>query len=220
MELKSPLFIDRYKQAVTYVKNGLKYLYHLVGSCVHKPYGTFLLGFSFYLEAVCFLPADPILIVYCLERRSRAFYYALIATVSSVLGGITSYLIGVYLWEHFGTCIINHAYITRFISPAQFAYLSDGYKQNGFIAILLAGITPFFPYKAITLSAGFCKVPLLLFTLCSLLVRGIRFFSYATAIFYLGPRFKELSPKMITGISIILGLLILLIWLLTKFLFV
>jgi len=214
MEYKTTL-----TQYITYTtsrtKHYAKKFYATLGSCVHKPYGTALLGLLFYIEAICFLPVDPILFVYCIEQKKRALWYAAIATAASVLGGITSYLIGTYLWNSIGTQIICHPFINYFISADQFLNIANRYQQYGFLTILIIGMTPF-PYKAITLSAGFCSVPFIPFVLCSCLVRGIRFFGYAITILWVSKNFKQFSKRSIVGIlAIILGITTS-IWLIIK----
>jgi len=215
MELRSQA-LGRIKDISSYAKNSIKHAYNILGSMVHKPYGTAILAFFFYLESACFLPAEPILFVYCIERRNRALWYAFVATIASVLGGITSYLIGKYLWCHFGAQIIHHPYITCVMSPSQFHGMAQSYKRWGFFTILLAGLTPLFPYKVITLSSGFCNVSLFVFVFCSLLVRSIRFFGYATAIIYFGPRFKEFSRKAVVLLSIGICCIISFLWFIAR----
>ena len=50
--------------------NVIKRLYLWMGSRVYSPYGEPLLFLMVFLDAVCFIPADPMLIAYCLDVAS------------------------------------------------------------------------------------------------------------------------------------------------------
>jgi membrane protein YqaA with SNARE-associated domain len=64
------------------------------------------------------------------------------------------------------------------ISQNSFNNAIAKYKLYQNWAVLVAGFTPL-PYKAITLSAGFCRLPIVPFIICSLIARGARFFLIA-----------------------------------------
>lgn len=164
--------------------------YRRMGACVHKPYADYLLGFLFYLEAIFFLPTDPILILYCVEQPRRSMSYATIATVGSVFGGITSYALGALLWHQMGPAIIHCSLVKCIISPENFAYLAEQYRHHEWAAILIAGFTPI-PYKAATLTAGFCKLSFMPFVICSAVARGARFFLLAGIIQCFGVHIKN-----------------------------
>ncbi len=172
------------------VTKHIKKFYDWMASCVYSPYADITLGFLFFLEAIFFLPTDPMLIMYCINRREKAFRYATIATISSVLGGITSYFIGAMLWDVAGEQIIHNKIVNYVLSPATFTHLSQQFRQHGWLAILVAGFTPV-PYKAATLTAGFCKISLIPFILCSIVARGARFYLLAAAIKILGVRIQQ-----------------------------
>ncbi len=161
-----------------------------MGTQVHSPYATFILGFLFFLEAIFFLPTDPMLILYCIHRQNKALYYATIATISSVLGGITAYAIGSFLWDIAGDQIIHNPLVNFIVSPSMFAYLTEQYRQHEWLAILAAGFTPI-PYKAATLTAGFCKLSFAPFVICSIIARGARFYLLAIIIYIFGEQIKK-----------------------------
>jgi len=156
----------------------LKRLYAWTGSYVYSKYAELVLGILFYIEAIIMLPTDPMLVVYCAKRKDKAMRYAAIATIASALGGLTTYALGYYLWVHAGEQIIHHPFITFFIKPETSKQLCTLYKQNEWTTLLIAGIPPI-PFKAATLTAGFCQISLLPFIVCCCIVRGIRFFLMA-----------------------------------------
>src|SRR3989344_4688086 len=101
---------------LTRLNTWIKKPYEWMGASIHSPYADYILCFLFYLEAIFFLPTDPILIIFCLERRDRALIYATIATIGSVLGGITSYALGAALWHYCGDQIIHNNLVNYIIT--------------------------------------------------------------------------------------------------------
>ena len=180
----------------------IKRFYDWMASCVYSPYADITLGFLFFLEAIFFLPTDPMLIMYCINRKEKALRYATIATVASVIGGITSYLIGAMLWNIAGEQIIHNKIVNYVLSPATFTHLSQQYRQHEWLAILIAGFTPV-PYKAATLTAGFCRISLIPFVLCSIIARGSRFYLLAVIAKILGVHIQQSINRYF---NIIIGL--------------
>lgn len=186
----------------TYIKK----LYEWLGKQVYSPYADILLGCMFYVEAIFFLPTDPILVLYCLERRDRAFWYALIATIGSVLGGITSYALGYYIWHVAGESIIHYPLLNRLVKPESFLYLCACYRNYQSLALLVAGFTPI-PFKAVTFTAGFCQLSLLPFIFYSFIVRGVRFFLVAAVISKWGAQMKQFIDQYFK-VLVALGILV------------
>lgn len=168
----------------------IKKLYDWMGSRVYSPYANFALGFLFFLEAIFFLPTDPMLILYCINRQNKALYFATIATISSVFGGITAYILGSFLWNMAGEQIIHNRIINYVLTPSMFSYLSEQYQKHEWWAILAAGFTPI-PYKAATLTAGFCNISFMPFVICSIIARGARFYLLALIIILFGSHIRK-----------------------------
>ena len=149
-----------------YTKKLYSWLIHL---CDHQHFDI-LLAILFFCEAIFFpIPIDPLLVLACLKNKTRFLYYGMLATVSSVLGGITAYFIGVYLWDTIGIRLIS-----LISTPKNFDLACHKLEIYESWAVLIAGFTPF-PYKAITLTTGFCRAPLGPFIIFSLISRGARF---------------------------------------------
>jgi len=194
----------------------IKQFYARLASYVYSPYAESMLGLLFFLEAIFFLPTDPMLIMFCINRQNNAFRYATIATIASVIGGITSYLLGFLLWNITGEQIIHNKLINYILTPSTFAYLAEQYRQHEWLAILIAGFTPI-PYKAATLTAGFCKLSIIPFIFCSFIARGSRFYLLAIIIKFAG---IHIQKSINHYFNIIIGLttlaIIFSLWLLTK----
>ena len=164
--------------------NHIKKLYNWMGQKTYSKNATAWLSALFFVEAIFFLPVDPILMLFCINRPNKSLFYAAIATVSSVAGGVAGYLIGYFLWSSLGLKLV-----TWIISESVFWGAVKKYELYQNLTVLIAGFTPL-PYKAITLSAGFCRLPLIPFISYSLISRGARFFLVAGLLRFYGERIK------------------------------
>lgn len=186
--------------------------YKWMESKVHSKYAAFVLALFFFIEALCFFPADPLLVVYCIERPNRSLFYVIVATIGSTLGGIVMYCIGAWLWHYAGEQIINSWLVTKIMSPSTFMYLCSQYKARESWAILVAGCMPI-PFKAITFTAGFCHLSLVPFIICSAIIRGARFAILAILAIVWGPQIKTIINRHLNAIAFgIVLILALLIW--------
>ncbi len=193
----------------------IKKLYDWMGTRVYSPYANLILGFLFFIEAIFFLPTDPMLILYCIHRQKHSLRYAAIATIGSVLGGITSYWLGSMLWDIAGDQIIHNHIVNFVVTPSLFSRLAEQYRHHEWWSILAAGFTPL-PYKAATLTAGFCKLSFLPFVICSIISRGARFYLLATIILIFGEQIKNSIDRYFNIIITITTLAIIFsIWWLT-----
>ncbi|KKQ49274.1 MAG: DedA family protein [candidate division TM6 bacterium GW2011_GWF2_38_10] len=147
-----------------------------MGRKVHSPYAVWWLAALFFIESSFFI--IPV------ENNKRSFYYARIATIASVIGGLFGYFIGAVLWQLVGPFMLKWI-----ISKPTFYALSAKYKMYQGWAVLIAGFTPV-PYKAVTISAGFCSLPLIPFIFYSTIARGARFFLVAGLIRVFGENAK------------------------------
>jgi len=180
-----------------YMQAHARRLYSWAGSLVYTSHAHIALGCLFYIEAIIFCPAEPILILYCLERRENSYWYASIATIASVFGGITSYCLGYFLWSTMGNQIIHNSLLNYLISPQTFTYACQQFKAHEAWSLLALGFTPI-PFKAATLSAGFCKLSLIPFLIATLIARGARFFGCAYVVKRWGQQVKEYIDRYLT----------------------
>ena len=181
----------------------IRKLYDWMGQQVYNPHGIWMLGLFFFIEAVFFFPADPLLILFCVEQRKRALFYATVATIASVLGGIAGYYIGMYVWQAIGQKLV-----TLVSSPETFHNLCLNYQKHETWAVLVAGFTPI-PYKLVTLTAGFCRLALLPFIACSFIARGARFYLVALLIYYFGASIKDGIDRYFNYLVLLFGILVL-----------
>ena len=87
----------------------------IMGLAGHPRAPQILFWVSFVESSVFPIPPDVMLIPMILARRAKAWAYATIATMGSVLGGLAGYAIGYFLFEYVGQPILNfYGYANRF----------------------------------------------------------------------------------------------------------
>lgn len=178
-------------------------LYGFISQTSRSSYSSAVLAFLFFIEAIFLFPVDPLLIVFCAENRDRALWYGTIATISSVVGGVTAYYLGMVLWDSVGISLIKN-----FSSMTTFEIACSKYQLYEHWAVLIAGFTPF-PYKVVTISAGFCRLPISTFIICSLVSRGARFMLIAGIIKVYGDKIAPQIERYFNYLVILFTILIL-----------
>ena len=145
-------------------------------------FATPILGFVSFIESSVFpVPPDALLIPMCLAKPQKWFFYALVTTITSVLGGLLGYAIGYYLFTEIGAPALDA------LGKLHLMEVFRGYyDEYGSLIVFGAGLTPF-PYKVITIASGSLELSLAVFTIASILARGIRFFLVAFLVAYFGP---------------------------------
>jgi len=147
------------------------------------------------------IPPDVMLAPMVLARRDKAFVYAGICTIASVLGGLAGYAIGVFL-EPVGQFILN-----LFGHPEGREEFQRWFDDWGLWVILIKGATPI-PYKLVTITAGFARFDLFTFVWASILTRGFRFFAVAAILKYFGPAMLEEFERRLNLYSVLLLILL------------
>lgn len=173
--------------------------YAWAGAKIRSPLAPLWLFLFFFAEIILFIPLDPLLMMYCIENPRRRFYYAIIATFSSLMAALVGYFIGLYLWDLLSPYILDHLISTSF-----FHKLELHYEKYESLAVGVGSLLPF-PLKAITLSAGACKLPVALFLLAVFTGRLIRFFSVSQLMQHFGPRVKVFMEKYLSKAAIAVG---------------
>jgi len=148
------------------------------------------------------IPPDIMLIPMVLAKRSKAFAYAFIASISSVLGGVLGYAIGYFLYETIGKPLLGfYGYDEKFMTFAA------QYNEWGAWIVLMAGLTPF-PYKVITIASGVTGLAFPIFMVASIAARSIRFFAVSTLLYWFGPRIRLFIEKYFGLVAITFFLLL------------
>jgi len=167
-----------------------------------SPSAKWVLAFVAFTESIIVpLPPDLLLIPMALTQRKKAFYFATICSVTSVLGGVVGYFIGYHFMTYLGMPIVRFYHLS-----AEYVRIQDLYEMYNAWAVAVAGLTPI-PYKLCTLSAGAFKVNFATFFIASVLSRSLRFFAIAGCIYVFGERARYFLEKRFD--LILLGALLL-----------
>ena len=152
----------------------LRRIYDWCVDAADKPYAVWILGGVAFAESSFFpVPPDIMLLPMSLAQPKRAWLYASVCTVASVLGGMLGYAIGALLYDSVGHWLINLYGLGDKVEAFRASY-----AEWGALIILLKGLTPI-PYKLVTITSGFAGYNIWLFILFSIITRGGRFFMAA-----------------------------------------
>ena len=169
-----------------------------------KPLADKVLGFISMIESIIFpLPVDPFLAGLTLAVPKKAFRFALICTIGSVIGGVIGWFLGYLI----GPSIENLFLYFPWFTEEKFNAVKFAYKENGMLIIFLGAFTPL-PYKIITITSGIAEVNIIAFVLMSILGRGIRFFIVAYLVKFFGKPALLFLQKHLLISSSILGIAI------------
>ena len=172
-------------------------LYARVKMLAQSRYAEASLAAIAFAESSFFpVPPDALLAPMALAHPRRAWRFALVATIASVLGGALGYAIGAALYDTLGQWLVNlYGY-----GPKMEA-LKQTYAQWGWLVILVKGVTPI-PYKLVTITSGLLGYNFPLFVALSVLTRGTRFFLVAGAVRWFG---EPLRAAMERNFAAVLG---------------
>ena len=157
---------------------------------------------AFVESSVFPIPPDALLIPMGMARRPRIWWYATVATVASVAGGILGYLIGYFLYDTVGQAILAF-----YGMEEKFAAFTRWYNDNGAAIVLFAGVTPF-PYKVITIASGVTGLDPVVFMAASAVARGLRFYLLAALLWWFGEAAKRILERYLGWITLAFGILL------------
>lgn len=180
-------------------------LYDWVLSLAHHKHGTWALFLLSFAESSFFpVPPDVLQIALTLEKRERAWYFATVSTIASVLGGLLGYLIGWGFWE--ATQDLFYRYVPGF-TPQVYDKVHGLYEQWNFWIVFAAAFTPI-PYKVFTIAGGVFGVFLPMFVVASFVGRGARFFIVAALLWKFGPPVKGFIDRWFNLLCIVFTVLV------------
>lgn len=167
----------------------------------HAPY--YLAGLSFAESSFFPVPPDVMLAPMALGKPHRAWHFALLTTIASVVGGMVGYLIGMFAFELIEPLLHSAGYWEKYLQTRAW------FAEWGVWVIFVAGFSPI-PYKVFTITAGVVSMTFLPFVLASAIGRGARFFMVAGLMKWGGPRMEQTMREYIDrlGWLVILALIV------------
>lgn len=179
----------------------------------HRYAPTALFGVSFAESSFFPLPPDLMLVPMVLAERLKAWRFALITTIGSVLGGLLGYYIGAALFDTIGKPIVELYGLTD-----KMDVFFENYKTYGAIIVFVAGFTPI-PYKVFTIASGVAGLSLPIFIGASIISRGARFFIVAGLLYFFGETIRAFIEKYLGILTILFTLLLVAGFFAIKYLF-
>jgi len=172
-------------------------LYLRILSWAESKYAIYYLSVVSTLEA-CVLPYPPpdvLLAPMSLKAPHKAYYFAFITTIFSVIGGLVGYFLGEILLQF----LLGY----DLVSAENIKTVEGFFEKYGFWVVGVAAFSPI-PYKLATISAGTMGMALLPFILISFIARGARYFLVASLVKAYGDKCDRWLQKYIDRLGYIL----------------
>jgi membrane protein YqaA with SNARE-associated domain len=155
---------------------------------------------AFVESSVFLVPADVLFLPMALARPERAYRYAFVATLFSVLGGIAGYFLGYFAYEAVAKPVLQ--FYGKF---EQFeAMRACASEQTLLVLLTTSGLAHLPPIKIVTILAGVAQISFGFFVLSCVIARGARFFALAWALRRWGEPIKgfiETRLGLIAGLA-------------------
>ena len=176
----------------------IRWMYDCVMRLSRTQWAVWVLILVSFLGATVFpLPAEVIMIPMILARPNKAFIISTIALVATVLGGLSGYYVGAVLFDTVGVRIL-----ALFNYAETFGRFAELYHEWGSMIVFIGGFSPF-PYKVITIASGFVKMDVLVFTLASIVARGLRYYLIAWLLWKYGDEARKYIERHLGKITVI-----------------
>jgi membrane protein YqaA with SNARE-associated domain len=170
-------------------------LYDRVIGWSRHPHAERYLGALSFAESSFFpIPPDVMLAPMCVADRRRAWRYATVTTVTSLLGGIAGYALGYFVFE------LVEPWLHRMGYWEGYLFVREWFAQYGVWAVFVAGFSPI-PYKIFTVAAGATVLNFPGFVIASFVGRGARFFLVAGLIVAGGERMETMLRTYVERIG-------------------
>ena len=167
----------------------LRRLYDWVFALARSKHATPALAVVSFVESSVFpVPPDVMLAPMILARPNRAYFYAGVCTLASVLGGILGYIIGYWLGD------LGEALLRLLGHAGGRVEFQHWFDRWGLWVILIKGLTPI-PYKLVTIASGLAHFNFAVFVAASVATRGARFFLEAFVLKRWGPAMLQVVEK-------------------------
>ena len=192
----------------------LRGLYDWTLSLAARKSAEWWLAFIAFVESSIFLvPADVLYLPMTLARPERAYRYALVATVASVLGGIAGWFIGHYAYEAIAVPVLQF-----YGKYDEFEALRTS-SGIGFIILMLitSGAAHLPPIKVVTILSGVIGVSLPLFIGLAIVARGGRFLLLAWLLRRYGEQIRDFIEKRLGMIAGAAAAALILLYIVVKY---
>lgn len=174
----------------------------------------YLCALSFFEAFIFPIMPEVMLAPMMLGKRHKAFFYANMSLLFSLLGSVVGYALGHWAYESVKPLLSMHMQevITTWVTNLRVDMNQHWLTMLG--ALMLAALQPVIPMKFVTWAAGIVGVPILPFLACMAVGRGKRVWLLALLIRLFGERAERILHKNIEwiGRGALVLLVVLLAW--------
>lgn len=179
----------------------LRRLYDWTLSLAARPSAEIWLAVIAFVESSIFLvPADVLFLPMALARPERAWRYAFVATVASVLGGIAGWFLGYYAFEAIAKPVLEF-----YGKLDAFEALRTSVDYSTVLLLLVtSGLAHLPPIKVVTILSGVAHINIWLFIVSAIVARGARFYLIAALLRRYGEPIRDFIEKrlgLIAGVA-------------------
>ncbi len=195
----------------------LRRLYDWTLSLAARKSAEYWLAFIAFIESSVFLvPADVLFLPMAIARPDKAYRYALVATVASVLGGIAGWMLGHYAYESLAKPVLE---FYGKLDDFEALIPTDG-SATGFILLMLltSGLSHLPPIKVVTILAGVISFPLGWFIVSAIIARGARFLFLAWLLRRYGEPIRHFVEERLGMLAAAAAAVLILLYLLVRYL--
>ncbi|MFN0194721.1 MAG: YqaA family protein [Aestuariivirga sp.] len=146
---------------------------------------------AFIESSVFLVPADVLYLPMALARPDRAYRYAIVATVASVLGGIAGYFLGYLAFDAIAKPVLE--FYGKLDSFEQLKQCTG--EDTLMLLLVTSGLSHLPPIKVVTILAGVAQVSFAFFVISCIVARGARFLALAWALRRYGEPIREFIEK-------------------------
>jgi membrane protein YqaA with SNARE-associated domain len=193
----------------------LRRLYDWTMSLAARPAAEGWLALIAFIESsIFFIPADILFLPMTLSRPDRAWRYAFVATVASVLGGIAGWYLGYFAFEAVARPILE-----LYGKLDAFEAMRDSADASTILLLLVtSGLAHLPPIKVVTILSGAMHVDIWLFIVSAILARGARFYFLAWLLRRYGEPIRHFIEKRLGMIAGVAAAAVILLYILFRYL--
>lgn len=194
----------------------LRRLYDWTLSLAARKSAEYWLAFIAFVESSVFLvPADVLYLPMAIARPEKAYRYAIVATIFSVLGGIAGWFLGHYAYEAVAKPVLE---FYGKLDDFEALRLSSG---TGLILLMLitSGLSHLPPIKVVTILSGVIGFPLHWFILSAIVARGARFIALAWLLRRYGEPIRHFVEKRLGMLAAAAAAALILLYILVRYVF-
>jgi membrane protein YqaA with SNARE-associated domain len=193
----------------------LRRLYDWTISLAARKSAEYWLAFIAFVESSVFLvPADVLFLPMALARPERAYRYALVATIFSVLGGIAGWYLGYHAYEQVAKPVLE-----MYGKLDTFEQMRGTTSADMILLMLItSGLSHLPPIKVVTILSGAAGINIWLFIASAIIARGARFFFLAWLLKRYGEPIRHFIEKRLGLLAGLVAVVLIALFLAVKYL--